>query len=339
MPQWRRHICAHSTTLCYKSLNGPWGLVPALHQLELEQKLKPYPTWVFDCFQFREGANEAPERSDRYSTALLSRHIVRLKGVLQEQQSSKAWGSAARCWFLAACCKCHNLAASTYVTQHSLACSCCPASWQALASKVNGRYRFHFTAVLWPSTAARHGQAQHARRVCCIPAHDLLRCCGAQGMVTCVRDKPAAEGRIVAVASIVLSDFKVERLELPWAAAQEFLIAQPGAWRLALAEHTPNYQQTASQLARTNTLRTATQLPPLSLSFSGDPWTRKRGSAIGSRHQPVLYLCIMQESRYSNLCQHTLIELLLCQGYAVLTSAHNNAYFTQVIMTPFPSNN
>jgi hypothetical protein len=54
------------------------------------------------------------------------------------------------------------------------------------------------------------------------------RACGGQGTVTGVRDKAAAGGAYVATATVVLSDFSAERLELPWAAAQEFLIAPPG---------------------------------------------------------------------------------------------------------------
>ena len=49
-----------------------------------------------------------------------------------------------------------------------------------------------------------------------------------QGVVTNVCDKPAADGTVVATALVVLSDFK-ERLELPWAEAQELLVAPPGA--------------------------------------------------------------------------------------------------------------
>ncbi|KAK9834168.1 hypothetical protein WJX81_004826 [Elliptochloris bilobata] len=52
-----------------------------------------------------------------------------------------------------------------------------------------------------------------------------------EGVVTCVRDKPAADGGMAACATIVLSDFRAERLEMSWSAAQEFLIALPGPAR------------------------------------------------------------------------------------------------------------
>ncbi len=98
----------------------------------------------------------------------------------------------------------------------------------------------------------------HVRSQCPVhwPLHFHLRYCvtsrsgvhstqglRGQGIVTSVRDKAAASA-YVATAMVVLSDFSAERLELPWAAAQEFLIAPPG-----MLEHLHTQRDALGQLS------------------------------------------------------------------------------------------
>lgn len=69
----------------------------------------------------------------------------------------------------------------------------------------------------------------------------------AQGTVTAVRDKASEEGGVVACASIVLSDFHAERLELPWATVQDWLITLPGALTVTVQYTRNKYIQCSAE--------------------------------------------------------------------------------------------
>jgi len=132
------------------------------------------------------------------------------QGTSFSAQAAARWASGARCWCRGTCCTSPSQAASMCGANAP-----CIGPCTSTCGTVTLRSGVH-------STQGRRGQ----------------------GTVTSVRDKAAAGGTYVATATVVLSDFSAERLELPWAAAQEFLIAPPG-----VPEHLHTQRDALGQLS------------------------------------------------------------------------------------------